>query len=659
MALKIINICYANCKTTIKLLLCLLFLITISSCDNKTSSQKSDDTANDRDTSVLNEKFFNNIHKLIYENPLEARKTVFQILDSLGTNDPDSRIKLLKYAGSSYVFETDYSEAIKYYNMALSIAEEINLYIEIANINNNLGVIYNEIGDYKTAYIYFIEALNNYDLAKNQDKKIGTFNNIGLVYLYLKNYDKALTYFDKVLDSTIQPKDTVLIVSVLNNIALCYSSENKSENALEYLDRAIKLSEKINNKYGLCISYQLMGNIFQTLNQTEKAFDAYSVSMDIAREQNWSYQLAVSRIGIARVLLNQDNVDEALKVAYDVFDMAEEQNSLVLKSDTHQLLSDIFEKTGDYKNSLVHYREYIKVQEEIINQAVIHQVYNVELTYLNHLNKMQQLELEKKELAISNKNNLLFFISLVFILLLIGLYLAYLNYHHRQKVKFQKTIIELTEKKSNAALEAEIQERKRIGQDLHDGLGQMLSVARLNVSALNQKSEVSNERKIKLIESAIYSIDTAFNELRQISHNLSPTILVTKGLEDAVQDMVRRINESNKILISCEIFGLSRQLDNLIENTLYRAIQELTNNAIKHAHASSISIQLVQNNEEITLMIEDNGLGFDLNKERPHSISGGIQNIQSRVENLNGNIFIDSKKNRGTIITITVPLKLV
>lgn len=637
----------------------LFLLLVISSCSHPATSHQSGNPIHAQDTIVLNEQLFSDIHKLIYENPLKARAKVFQILDSLDTNDLIIRIILFKHAGSSYVFETNYSEAIKYYNKALLIAEDIELYLEIANINNNLGVISNEIGNYKTAYIHFTEALNNYDLAKNQDKKVGTYNNIGLVYLYLKNYEKALTYFDKALDSTIQPKDTILIVSVLNNIALCYSSENKPDSALEYLGRAIRLSEQINNMYGLCISYQLMGNVYLTLNQTEKASEAYSVSIGLAQKKNWSYQLAISRIGIARVLLRLDRTSEALKIADDVFEMAEAQNSLVLKSDAHQVLSDIFGKAGDYQNSLKHYREYIKAQEEVINQTVIHQVYDVELTYLNQLNKMQELEIEKKELSLSKKNNLLFFMSLIFILLLIGLYLIYLNHRHRQKVRFQKTIIELTEKKSNAALEAEIQERKRIGQDLHDGLGQMLSVARLNVSALNQKSEVTNGRQLRLIESAIYSIDTAFNELRQISHNLSPTILVTKGLEEAVQDIVRRINESNKILISCEIFGLHRQLNNLIENTLYRAVQELTNNVIKHANATSISIQIVQNEEEITLMIEDNGLGFDLKKERPHSISSGIQNIQSRVENLHGTIFIDSKKNRGTIITITVPLNYV
>ena len=609
--------------------------------------------------SVLGESLFKDIHKLVYENPSEARATAFRILDSLdkaGINDQVSRIRLLKHAGSSYVFETNYSEAIKYFNQALSIAEEIDLYIEIGNINNNMGVISNEIGNYKTAYIHFVEALNNYDLAENQDKKTGTYNNIGLVYYHLKNYSKALSYFDRALDSTIQPQDTILLASILNNIALCYSSLDEPDKALGFLDQAITLSEKINNKYGLCISHQLMGNIYLKLNQSKKAFDAFSVSIDIAREKEWSYQLAVSRLGKAKVLLGINKAEDAFKVAFEVLEMAETQNSLVLKSDAHEALSEIFEKTGDYKNSMLQYREYTKTQEEIINQTVIHQVYDVELTHLNQLNKMQQLELERKKLIIDKKNTLLFFISLVFILLLIGSWLVYLNHRHRQKVKFQTTIIELTEKKSNASLEAEIQERKRIGEELHDSLGYLLSLAGLNASVLYKRKDISEEKRKELLEALMKSIEDAFDEVRNISHNLAPSLLSERGLKGALKNISDRVNQSTKLSMSFDTFGLDNNLDNLIENTLFRTIQEIVNNTIKHADASKLFIQIAQGNNEITLMAEDNGKGFNFDEIKKHS-SYGLAHIKSRIENLNGNMFIDSNQNRGTIISILIPLQ--
>lgn len=645
---------FMNCRTAIKPSFLLLFVLLLSSCNKTDSSRKLEKSLQSHEKSVLSENLFNEIHKLVYENPVDARTKAFLILDSIDKEDQVSRIRLLKHAGSSYVFETNYSEALKYFNEALLIAEEINLYLEIGNINNNLGVICNEIGNYKTAYIHFVEALVNYDLAENQDKKTGTYNNIGLVYYHLKNYSKALNYFDRALDSTIKPTDSILIASILNNIALCYSSENVPDKALKVLDQAITLSEKINNKYGLCISHQLMGSIYLNLNQTEKAFEAFSVSINIAREKEWSYQLAVSRLGNAKVLLGMNRSEDAFSIAYEVLEMAEAQNSLVLQSDAHQAISDIYEKTGDYRNSMKHYREYTKTQEEIINQTVIHQVYDVELSHLNQVNKMQQLELERKMLIISNKNTLLFFISLVFILVLIGIWLLYMNHHHRQKVKFQTTIIELTEKKSNTALEAEIQERKRIGEELHDSLGYLLSLAGLNASVLYKRKDIAEEKRKELLEALMKSIEDAFDEVRNISHNLAPSLLSERGLKGALKNISDRVNQSTKLSMSFDTFGLDEKLDNLIENTLFRTIQEIVNNTIKHSDASKLFIQIAQGNNEITLMAEDNGKGFNFDEIKKHS-SYGLAHIRSRIENLNGTMFIDSNQNRGTIISILIP----
>jgi signal transduction histidine kinase len=599
---------------------------------------------------------FNYIHKLIYDNPLAARKEATGILSKLPADDYISRVILLKHIGSSYVFETNYSEAVKFYNQALEIAEEHEVWSEIAHVNNNLGVIFNELANYKMAYIHLVEALNNYDLAKMENKKIGALNNIGIIYLNLKNFDKALSYFEQALDSTYTPKDTILVISVLNNVAVCYNSKEKPVEALNYLEKAINLAKKVNNKYGLCISYQLMGNVYFKLNMPDKSLEAYSISNDIATEGNLSYQLALARVGLGHVYLETGKSREAFQMAFGVLEIAKEHKSLVLESDAHELLSGIYEQVGDYKNGLLHFQKHISTQQEVVNQTVIHQIYDVEVTYLNQLNKMQQLELEKKELSISKKNNVLFFISITFALTLTGLYLLYLNHRHRQEVKFQKTIIELTEKKSNAALEAEIRERKRIGQELHDSLGHLLSVSGLHASVLQKRKDLSPEKREALLETLMKTIDDAFVEVRNISHNLAPSLLSEQGLKGALKSISDRINQSSGLTMSYDIYGLNGKIDYLIENTLFRTIQEIVNNTIKHAGASTLFIQITKGNDEISLMAEDNGKGFDVSEITGYS-STGLQHMKSRIENLNGTIFIDSSRGRGTIISILIPLQ--
>lgn len=650
-----------KCHRLFSLLLLLIFICISTSCNhnNKPSSPKGSQqnrvNAKTLKQAEIVENRYEDIHRNVYENPSAARAQATQLLKKLDPNDLVSKISLLKHIGSSYVFETNYPEGIRYYKEALQIAEQTSLYLQVANINNNLGVIFNETGNYKLAYIHLTEALHNFDLAGTPDKKIGAYNNIGLVYLNLKNFDKALNWFDKALDSAIQPKDTILLVSVLNNIALCHTSGNKPKLALDDLHKAIRLSEKVNNKYGLCISYQLMGNLYLTTGETQKALDAYAVSTAIAQKGNLTYQLAMARIGTSKVLLKLNRDNESLIVAREVMAMADTLNSLVLKSDAHLLMSDIGEQQHDFKSSFLHYRAHIKAQEEIINQTVIHQIYDVELNYLNQQNKMQQLELEKKELAISNKNNLLFFISLLFVMLTVGLYLLYLNHRHRQEVKLQKTIIELTEKKSNAALEAEIRERKRVGQELHDSLGHLLSLAGLHTSVLHQRHDITESKRNELLESLMKIIDDAFDELRNISHNLAPSLLSEQGLKGALKSIADRVNQGTNLNMSFDIYGLKEPMDNLIENTLFRTIQEIVNNTIKHSAATKLFIQLTQGNDEISLMAEDNGKGFNYEEIQTHS-SYGLMHMKSRIENLNGTLFIDSSPNRGTIISILIPL---
>ena len=336
--------------------------------------------------------------------------------------------------------------------------------------------------------------------------------------------------------------------------------------------------------------------------------------------------------------------------------MAEEKNSLVLKSDTHQVLSDIYKEKKDYRRSLMHFQEHIQNREELTNNTVINQVYDVELNHLNQLNKTQQLELDKNELAISKKNNLLFFMSVVFVLVLAGLYLVYRNHRHKQQTKLQKTKVELNKKKSNAALQAEIQERKRIGQNLHDSLGYLLSLAGLHASVLYKRTSLTEEKRKEVLQSLMDSLDDAFDELRNISHNLAPSLLSEQGLTGALKNISDRVNQSTQLKMSYDTFGLHGKLDSLIENMLYRTIQEIVSNTIKHANAKDLFIQVTQDEQEINLIAEDNGKGFELNEVNELQ-SFGLSHMKSGIENLNGSLFIDSKKNRGTIITIAVPLQ--
>ena len=166
---------------------------------------------------------------------------------------------------------------------------------------------------------------------------------------------------------------------------------------------------------------------------------------------------------------------------------------------------------------------------------------------------------------------------------------------------------------------------------------------------------ILHEQDANLFTKSILQLDSAIAEMRRLAHNMMPESLLKFGLIQAIQDYCESINESKILQLTFKDFGINKRLENDTEIILYRVIQELVNNAIKHAQAENIMIQLVKNDNHITLTVEDDGKGFDV-KTLEKIKSFGLNNIQSRVDYLKGNLEIDSKQNIGTSFYITIPV---
>ena len=205
-------------------------------------------------------------------------------------------------------------------------------------------------------------------------------------------------------------------------------------------------------------------------------------------------------------------------------------------------------------------------------------------------------------------------------------------------------------------LEGQEQERKRVAIDLHDRLGGILSMVKLHFSAVEEKLPEDNPEKKKFL-TASELLDLAAGEVRNISHNLLSGVLAKFGLLPALKDLTDRINESGGIKLNLLFHNVENALNGEQELQVYRIIQELISNILKHSQAKEATIQLIRNDEEkmVNLVVEDDGKGFDPSKP---SLSGGIglSNLKARVSKLNGQFHIDSGKGAGTSISINIPI---
>jgi signal transduction histidine kinase len=251
------------------------------------------------------------------------------------------------------------------------------------------------------------------------------------------------------------------------------------------------------------------------------------------------------------------------------------------------------------------------------------------------------------------QTQLILFIALaaiIFIVFVLGLLFLLMQFRKR-KIIYEKEKEVLT---LESLLQGQEIERARMAKDLHDGLGGMLSGIKLNLSSM-KGNVIIQEKDVNLFTKSIDQLDNAIAEMRRVAHNMMPEALLKFGLTEAVQDYCDGINESNTVKIKFTNIGLTTPLEKSIEVILYRILQELTNNAIKHASASTIIVQLSKNENILNLTVEDDGKGFDT-KQLANIKGTGLLNVQSRVDYLKGNLSIESEKGKGTTVNIDVAL---
>ncbi len=617
---------------------------------------RNDFSIKQKSTIELYDSLLRKCNSILYNDTDSSRIVANHALELIGDESIPHKINFLNILGASHHLEVNYKKALDYYFQALSLAIELQDSLHMAQVHNNIGVLNMEVGNYKDAALnHFITAKDLF-FANNQHRFYAiALNNIGLVFKELKNYEKARENYYLALDGFDATGDKNGMAAALTNLAEVYANEKEYEQAFVYLDKAIEQSETDNYTFGLCKSHQTAANIYLKQGEYDMAIMNYNKSLSFAEIINHPYHKIYSNLGLARTFILQGGQEGAFSYAYESLEAAIDIGHLVLQYESYEVLSTLYEQVGEFEKSLAHYRKHTELKDDMLNKIALHQIYDLEIKSLNDRARFQELELISKELTIQQKKNQLIFSIIAFVLAMAGIYFVYLNYRNRQRVKMQEMTIRHNEKKSHASIEAEILERKRIGQELHDCLGQMLSVAGMHIGILQKKKEIPEQHKDKLLAAAMHSVEEAFAEVRNISHNLAPTLLSEKGLEGALKNLSDQVNQGGRLHMSYETFGLESNMNSLVENTLFRAIQEILNNTIKHSQATALSFYVTQRVNEINLMAEDNGKGFDT-ADLEHLNGSGLTYMKTRIENLNGSIHIDSTPLRGTLINIVLPL---
>ncbi|GAB4159798.1 MAG: hypothetical protein Tsb0033_14820 [Winogradskyella sp.] len=354
------------------------------------------------------------------------------------------------------------------------------------------------------------------------------------------------------------------------------------------------------------------------------------------------------------MLYKQKKYNESLKVL----------NQISTKKTDH-----IFKILETYVN-LYKYYNYDALGDKISALTYHNLALNQQLTQ-NQYQSLQivseyetKYETEKKvneNLALKNEKRLIIMGSIL--TLIFGSVLTYFifkNTKRKQKlaeqakeIETQKLATVLKEQELvaiDAMIEGQEKERQRIANDLHDDLGGLMATVKLHFNALKDKNST------ELFDKTNQLIDEAYDKVRSVAHAKNSGVIAKQGLLKAVEHMAEKVSSSNQIEIEVLDHGLEQRLENSLELTLFRIIQELITNVIKHAKATEATIHLTNHEDSINIMVEDNGKGFNPNQITKTNKGMGISSIDKRVELLDGKLTIESEKDKGTTVIIDIPL---
>ncbi len=555
-----------------------------------------------------------------------------------------------------FIDRANYRRASEYLDESMKIREQLYDLPGIASIYNKLGIIDQKQGRLKEALEHQISALKIYQKL-GQDKWIGyCLNNIAIIHQNLGNLDKALEYHQKALEYRVKMKDELGEATSYGNMANLYSRMHDTISAIGYYEKALSLSRRLRNDELISGNLSNMANISLAQKDYKKAMKIYRESLEIRERLGDSKGISSTLSRIGTVYTETRQYKEAAKALNRSLSIA--KNISVTEEELSALLglAKLMALTNQLDSSFVLMKTYIASKDSVYDARIKQQILDVQSQY--ETDKLEQdLELVKKdkeftEIRLVQRKTQIMLLIFVFISIIgAGIFLFY-RHQARQKATANAERISEQELRMSAVFQAQEEERRRIAKELHDGVGQTISAIKMNYQSLAQKASENN--LVIDFNKIGHMLDNAGKEVRSISHQMIPKELEQFGLVPAVEGMLNLNLEHSTVQYQFEHSGFEDRMGTHIELVLFRVLQELVSNVLKHSKASELNVQLVKLKSHVVLNVSDNGIGFDVEQKEKNGI--GLLNIASRINGIKGHLHYESEPGSGTSVTIRTPI---
>lgn len=536
----------------------------------------------------------------------------------------------------------------------------------LSMIWHKYGIIQQLKGDERAAIAIFTTKAAVYaDLSNDVISKAKVNKAIAIINMNAREWRKATTYFQRSIQYLSQsPNNNPIYLEELVDTYLAAAVNHAYTGSMDSSKKLIQKAENILQPYprsNLMFRYYFTeGTYYDRVAQYDKALHSFSRGISLAKYYNDQHAINKLKSGLHDTYVNKGDYLKAVELMEELI-----QSPSIVEQDKVKCYKKLYQdyaSLGNTEKSVFWAKQYITLNDSINTFVEKKDILEIERRYNDAENKRQiaLLQTEKEKAIDSSKNNRLlsWLLGITSVFFLCLFFVGRLYFINAQKLAKQKEInyrhqLQDAEQRQQTAfakalLDGEEKERKRLAGDLHDGLGGMLSGVKMNLSRLVDKHKEThiNNDLLKVID----QLDISVRELRRIAHNMMPESLVELGLEASLRDMCHQYG-TTLTWIDFQAINISTKIPTDIQVTIYRIVQELLTNAIRHSDASEILVQCSQNNDQFFITVEDNGKGFDAYSEDKYK-GIGLLNIKRRVEYLAGKLEISSEIGKGTDVNI-------
>lgn len=621
------------------------------------------------------------------DNKLALSKEVYAL--SLQSGDQSLQAEILNEIGIIYQSQAFYDIAASYFTQSLDLFAALRDSAQQASLFLERG--YNSLlhSDFDAAISDYQQALKIYEV--QQDKNQIADIKLGLCSLYLtyfqnknkssalqaENLAEAKKYFDQATVQLAKLSPDTRSKAYAMQGRLLRSEKNFKAAANSFL-QAIHISDSMGNtldrvytEVNLGAHYLYWGDYLLENNAPEKAttqfrkaYPHFLHSLEFHQRENGLQGIVHAYINFGAMYKRLASYQQGIDSLRKAMSIAKSHELIGDLAHVSRLMAQSYEAMGLADSALVYHKAYKNYQDQVFSEKNERTMRFTEVHFETEKIEKDKLRAEQE----SKERGFQLQISIVSGVL-IAMLLGALGFYYYQRNKTQKQlnaqqreinsqlVVDLVKEQAieslNARLEGQENERQRIARELHDQLGGTLSAAKLCMQGIKRKLPPGNEEQYNLTYTLIQQ---ACDETRQLSHDMLALPLKHHGLEASIQQLCKTINNSGKLSIEFNtIFQKPLEISQKAERHLYRIVQELIQNVIKHAQAKSVILQISTQAKNLTLMLEDDGVGFDPEKQKSDR-GMGMENIHTRLRQLSGSIDIDSQPGRGTTIIIEVPL---